>query len=61
MTYLNEDRVMLEYEVPMNEIVVDFYDNSVRILSWDGSYLIKSKSVSSPRAIIILNIAIACL
>jgi len=26
MTYLNEDRVMLEYEVPMNEIVVDFYD-----------------------------------
>jgi len=26
MTYLNEKRVMLEYEVPMNEIVVDFYD-----------------------------------
>ncbi len=26
MTYLNEERVMLEYEVPMNEIVVDFYD-----------------------------------
>ncbi len=26
MTYLNENRVMLEYEVPMNEIVVDFYD-----------------------------------
>lgn len=26
MTYLNEQRVMLEYEVPMNEIVVDFYD-----------------------------------
>ncbi|NPA66696.1 MAG: elongation factor 4 [Epsilonproteobacteria bacterium] len=26
MTYLNEDRVMLEYSVPMNEIVVDFYD-----------------------------------
>ena len=26
MTYLNQDRVMLEYEVPMNEIVVDFYD-----------------------------------
>jgi GTP-binding protein LepA len=26
MTYLNEDRVMLEYEVPMNEIVMDFYD-----------------------------------
>ncbi len=26
MTYLNEDRVMLEYAVPMNEIVVDFYD-----------------------------------
>ncbi|MBD3796643.1 MAG: elongation factor 4 [Campylobacterales bacterium] len=26
MTYLNEDRVMLEYEIPMNEIVVDFYD-----------------------------------
>lgn len=26
MTYLNEDRVMLEYELPMNEIVVDFYD-----------------------------------
>ncbi len=26
MTYLNEERVMLEYSVPMNEIVVDFYD-----------------------------------
>jgi GTP-binding protein LepA len=26
MTYLNQDRVMLEYEVPMNEIVMDFYD-----------------------------------
>jgi GTP-binding protein LepA len=27
MTYLNEERVMLEYSLPMNEIVVDFYDN----------------------------------
>jgi len=26
MDYLNEDRVLLEYEVPMNEIVVGFYD-----------------------------------
>lgn len=26
MTYLNEDRVMLEYSLPMNEIVVGFYD-----------------------------------
>ncbi len=26
MNYLNEDRVMLEYEIPMNEIVMDFYD-----------------------------------
>jgi len=26
MTYINEERVMLEYEIPMNEIVVDFYD-----------------------------------
>jgi len=26
MTYLNENRVMLEYEIPMNEIVMDFYD-----------------------------------
>jgi GTP-binding protein LepA len=26
MTYLNEERVMLEYSIPMNEIVVDFYD-----------------------------------
>ncbi len=26
MDYLNEDRVLLEYEVPMNEIVMDFYD-----------------------------------
>ena len=26
MTYLNEERVMLEYEIPMNEIVIDFYD-----------------------------------
>ncbi|MBD3799507.1 translation elongation factor 4 [Sulfuricurvum sp.] len=26
MDYLNESRVMLEYSLPMNEIVVDFYD-----------------------------------
>ncbi len=26
MDYLNEERVLLEYSVPMNEIVVDFYD-----------------------------------
>ena len=36
---------------PYSIYVADFDDNSVRILSWDGSYLIKSKSVSSPRAI----------
>ena len=36
---------------PYSIYVADFYDNSVRILSWDGSYLIKSQSVSSPRAI----------
>ncbi len=27
MDYLNEERVLLEYSLPMNEIVVDFYDN----------------------------------
>ncbi len=26
MDYLNENRVLLEYDVPMNEIVMDFYD-----------------------------------
>jgi GTP-binding protein LepA len=26
MDYLNEKRVLLEYSIPMNEIVVDFYD-----------------------------------
>jgi len=26
MTYLNESRVMLEYSIPLNEIVVEFYD-----------------------------------
>jgi len=26
MDYLNETRVLLEYEVPMNEILMDFYD-----------------------------------
>lgn len=26
MTYINEKRVLLEYHIPMNEIVVDFYD-----------------------------------
>ncbi|WP_200762533.1 translation elongation factor 4 [Nitrosophilus alvini] len=26
MDYLNEERVLLEYEIPMNEIVMDFYD-----------------------------------
>ncbi len=26
MDYLNEERVLLEYSIPMNEIVIDFYD-----------------------------------
>ncbi|MBU0631361.1 translation elongation factor 4 [bacterium] len=26
MSYINEERVLLEYSLPMNEIVVDFYD-----------------------------------
>jgi GTP-binding protein LepA len=26
MDYLNESRVLLEYDIPMNEIVMDFYD-----------------------------------
>ncbi len=26
MDYINENRVLLEYEIPMNEIVLDFYD-----------------------------------
>lgn len=26
MDYLNEERVLLEYAIPMNEIVIDFYD-----------------------------------
>ncbi len=26
MDYINEDRVLLEYDIPMNEIVMDFYD-----------------------------------
>ena len=26
MDYLTEERVLLEYSIPMNEIVVDFYD-----------------------------------
>ncbi|MRJ02819.1 MAG: elongation factor 4 [Epsilonproteobacteria bacterium] len=26
MEYITEDRVLLEYEIPMNEIVMDFYD-----------------------------------
>lgn len=27
MTYLNESRVMLEYSIPLNEIVIEFYDS----------------------------------
>ena len=26
MNYINEERVMLEYSIPMNEIIIDFYD-----------------------------------
>jgi len=26
MAYINENRVLLEYDIPMNEIVTDFYD-----------------------------------
>jgi len=26
MDYINENRVLLEYDIPMNEIVMDFYD-----------------------------------
>ena len=36
---------------PYSIYVADFFDNSVRILSWDGSVLVKRRSVSSPRVI----------
>jgi len=36
---------------PFNIYVADFWDNSVRMISWDGNHLITTRYVSSPRQI----------
>ena len=35
---------------PFNIYAADFWDNSIRIVSWDGNHLITTKYVSSPRS-----------
>jgi len=37
MTYLNSERVLLDYEMPLMEIVIDFYDHLKSITSGYGS------------------------
>lgn len=38
MEYITEDRILLEYEVPMNEIVMDFYDKLKTITKGYASF-----------------------
>ena len=38
MDYLNENRVLLEYDIPMNEIVMDFYDRLKSITKGYASF-----------------------
>ena len=35
---------------PFNIYAADFWDNSIRIISWDGNHLITTSYVSSPRS-----------
>ena len=35
---------------PFNIYAADFWDNSIRIVSWDGNHLITTRYVSSPRS-----------
>lgn len=46
MEYIDETRVVRHYELPMGEIIIDFYDNSNRLPKATLLWIMNSKNIN---------------